>query len=127
MALLEIAGTLRSLANGEEIGQNVTAPLPSLDDFRPTTGAFLVNLSWFISLSLSIMVALVASLVKQWCNSFLSDRTAPPCNQARIRQARFNKLISWRTELIVSALPVIMHIALGERSNRCKTVVLNKF
>lgn len=111
---MEISGTLRNIANGEMVQQNTTVPPQSLDEFQPTTGTLLVNLSWFISLSLSVMVALVASLVKQWCNSFLSDRTAPPCNQARIRQARLNKLISWRTELIVAALPVIMHAALGE-------------
>lgn len=110
-ALVDIAGTLRSMASGE---QNFTAPLATLNNFQPSTTDYLVNLVWFVSLCLSITVALLASLVKQWCSSFISDRTAPPCNQARIRQARLDKLISWRTELIVSALPVIMHIALGE-------------
>jgi hypothetical protein len=113
-AMIEIATTLRILANGGDISQNITTPPPSLDDFQPGPDAFLVNLAWFVSLSLSITVALLASLVKQWCNSFVSDRMAPPCNQARIRQARLNALKRWRTEFIVSALPVMMHAALGE-------------
>lgn len=112
-ALIEIAGALRSMANNEQISQNITTPLASPDSFRPSTSEFIVNLLWFISLCLSITVALLASLVKQWCYSFISGRAAPPCNQARIRQARLDKLLSWRTELIVSALPVIMHVALG--------------
>lgn len=86
----------------------------SLGNPNPSKGDFLVNLVWFISLCLSIMVALLASLAKQWCNSFISDRIAPPCNQARIRQARLNSLKTWRVGLIISSLPGIMHAALGK-------------
>ncbi|EUC56640.1 transmembrane protein, putative, partial [Rhizoctonia solani AG-3 Rhs1AP] len=83
------------------------------DEFQPTTNAYVVNFVWFVSLCLSIIVALLAGLVKQWCNRLRWDRTAPPCNQARIRQARFNNLIRWRTELVISALPVVMDAALA--------------
>ncbi|CAE6481056.1 unnamed protein product [Rhizoctonia solani] len=110
VAIVEIAGILRNGTRGDQRGSPV---LDSLNNFQPSASAFIVNFAWFISLCLSITVALLAGLVKQWCNTLLSDRTAPPCNQARIRQARFNELRRWRTELVISALPVIMDAALG--------------
>ncbi|KAL5640380.1 hypothetical protein ACGC1H_007591 [Rhizoctonia solani] len=105
-AIVEIAAILR----------NRSAELPMLqspEEFQPTVNAIIVNFAWFISLCMSITVALIAGLVKQWCNMLRWDRTAPPCNQARIRQARLNKLIRWRTELVISALPILMDAALG--------------
>ncbi|KAF8597527.1 hypothetical protein BDV93DRAFT_427277, partial [Ceratobasidium sp. AG-I] len=112
-AVVEIAAMFRVMAEGGPGNQTLPDSITQPKEFHPSAGAVLVNLAWFISLSLSIVVALVAILVKQWCSSFTSDRTAPPCNQARIRQARFNKLQTWRTEFIVSALPIIMHASLG--------------
>ncbi|KAF8594060.1 hypothetical protein BDV93DRAFT_423100, partial [Ceratobasidium sp. AG-I] len=111
--ITEIAATLRAIAEGASGNQSLPTPSTTRENFKPSAGAVLVNMAWFISLSLSIVVALVAILVKQWCLSFTSDRTAPPCNQARIRQARFNKLKAWKTEVIISVLPIIMHAALG--------------
>ncbi|CAE6407097.1 unnamed protein product [Rhizoctonia solani] len=104
-AIVDIAILLRN--RSEEL------PVPqSPDDFKATTNAFIVNFVWFVSLCMSVTVALLAGLVKQWCNMLRWDRTAPPCNQARIRQARLNKLVRWRTGLVISALPVIMDAAL---------------
>ncbi|KDN37825.1 hypothetical protein RSAG8_09879, partial [Rhizoctonia solani AG-8 WAC10335] len=79
----------------------------------PSATKVFVNMLWLLSLCLSIVVVLITSLVKQWCNSYMSDRIAPPCNQARIRQARFNKLNNWKAVWIVSMLPVLMHVALA--------------
>ncbi|KAG8688951.1 hypothetical protein FRC08_011180 [Ceratobasidium sp. 394] len=83
-------------------------------EFQPTSAAIVINVTWFLSLSLSMLVALVGMLVKQWGESYQSGQgLTPPCVQARVRQSRFDKLIEWRTEDIVLALPVVMHIALG--------------
>ncbi|CAE6481044.1 unnamed protein product [Rhizoctonia solani] len=104
-AVVEIAALLRN--------RSVELPaLQSPDEFQPSASAFIVNFVWFMSLCMSITVALLAGLVKQWCAMLKWDRTAPPCNQARIRQARLNKLKRWRTELVICALPVIMDAAL---------------
>ncbi|CAE6407436.1 unnamed protein product [Rhizoctonia solani] len=108
--LIDIAMTLRALKNESE--SIIQDPLPTLADYKPNSTNVFVNMLWFLSLCLSIIVALITSLVKQWCNSYISDRIAPPCNQARIRQARFNKLNNWKAVWIVSMLPVLMHVAL---------------
>ncbi|CAE6444241.1 unnamed protein product [Rhizoctonia solani] len=109
--LIDIARTLRALKNeSESVTQD---PLPTLTNYKPSPTNIVINMLWFLSLCLSIIVALITSLVKQWCNSYISDRIAPPCNQARIRQARFNKLNNWKVIWIVSMLPVLMHVALA--------------
>ncbi|KAF8597524.1 hypothetical protein BDV93DRAFT_426914, partial [Ceratobasidium sp. AG-I] len=98
------------------IGQQPSLPVQDNSTslaFQPTATAVLVNVTWFLSLSLSVSVTLIAVLVKQWSEKFLSGRLAPPSVQARIRQARYDKLRFCRTEDIVLALPGIMHASLG--------------
>ncbi|KAG8765900.1 hypothetical protein FRC12_007218 [Ceratobasidium sp. 428] len=83
-------------------------------DFQITASALIINLTWFLSLSLSILVALLAMLVKQWGEVYRSGhQLTPPCVQARIRQSRFDKMTKWHTEDLVLVLPVIMHVALA--------------
>ncbi|KAG9123966.1 hypothetical protein FRC07_013341 [Ceratobasidium sp. 392] len=109
--MAQITYLLQAIALGERPDPRNSTEISS---FQPTTTAVAINLAWFLSLSLSIWVALVAMLVKQWGESYQSGRgLTPPCVQARIRQSRFDKLIKWRTEDIVLVLPVVMHIALG--------------
>ncbi|CAE6493445.1 unnamed protein product [Rhizoctonia solani] len=101
-------------ASANQVLNTTNIEIPATDEFQPTTNALLVNLAWFLSLTLSIVVTLLAMLVKQWGEAYRSGSgLAPPCVQARVRQARYNKLKSWRTEDIVVSLPVLMHIALG--------------
>ncbi|KAG8715099.1 hypothetical protein FRC11_005761 [Ceratobasidium sp. 423] len=109
-AIVEIVGILQNrTTNGQQEHPNPNSP----DNFRPSASTFIVNFAWFMSLWLSITVALLAGLVKQWCSKFLWDRTAPPCKQARIRQARLNQLIRLQMDLAVYVLPVVMDTALG--------------
>ncbi|KAG8779028.1 hypothetical protein FRC12_024677, partial [Ceratobasidium sp. 428] len=63
MEIAQIANLLQAIALAE-------APSPrnstNTSTFQPTTTAVAINLVWFLSLSLSVLVALVAMLVKQW-------------------------------------------------------------
>ncbi|KAJ1304932.1 hypothetical protein OPQ81_006065 [Rhizoctonia solani] len=87
--------------------------LPSPLDFKPKKVSIVVNTLWFSSLTLSITTALLALLVKQWSEGYLfGNGLTTPCIQARIRQARYDKLRSWKTEEIVLSLPILMHAAL---------------
>lgn len=110
--LIGISKTLQVIASGSQSLPNITTP--SLDDFKPTPHAVLVNMVWYISLSLSITVSLVAILVKQWCSGFMSESFTSPCQQVRTRQARYQKLVNFYTREIVLFLPVLMHTALGK-------------
>jgi hypothetical protein len=89
--------------------------LASDSDFHPTTSAILINLAWFLSLTLSLTVTLLAMLVKQWGEEYRSEQDInPPYLQARTRQARYDKLKVWKVDDVIAVLPIVMHVALGE-------------
>ncbi|KAF8684193.1 hypothetical protein RHS04_01528 [Rhizoctonia solani] len=95
-------------------------PLPviDVDGFRPSRNDVVINTLWFFSLALSMSVALIAMLVKEWNDVYRrGNRFTPYYVQARTRQARYKRLKKWGVRKIVRILPVIMHIALGEKWN----------
>ncbi|KDN45485.1 hypothetical protein RSAG8_04809, partial [Rhizoctonia solani AG-8 WAC10335] len=105
---------LHAISTGQPSPDLNIAAFSSRSDFQPTATAVLINAAWFLSLTLSITVALLAMLVKQWGEGYRSGHgLTVPHTQARTRQARYDKLKSWRTEDTVLALPVMMHVALG--------------
>ncbi|CAE6495246.1 unnamed protein product [Rhizoctonia solani] len=104
---------LRAIAANQTPSIVVNATNPSTD-FKPTGIAVAINATWFLSLTLSVSVALLAMLVKQWGEGYRHGHDlSPPCFQARVRQARYDKLKRWKTEDIALALPVLMHTSLG--------------
>jgi hypothetical protein len=72
--LLVISQTMAAISNG----QPVALPVPDTlyaPAFSPPRTAVLVNLLWFLSLSLSVAVSLIAMLAKEWCYIFMSGRS----------------------------------------------------
>lgn len=100
------------MANGTQI----TLPPASLQtepaEFQPSLSAILVNGLWFLSLTLSVSVSLVAMLAKEWCFTFMSGRTGSPASQARRRQQRWEGLNRWGMENMVMFLPSVIQLAL---------------
>ncbi|KAF8598723.1 hypothetical protein BDV93DRAFT_400768, partial [Ceratobasidium sp. AG-I] len=80
--------------------------------FSPSTSAVAVNVLWFMSLILSIAVTLIAMLAKEWCHIFMAGRTGAMHDQARRRQLRLEGLKRWKMEVMIPALPTLMHLAL---------------
>ncbi|CAE6477319.1 unnamed protein product [Rhizoctonia solani] len=111
IALIDLT---RVIASGKIVVDTTErSPIPPNSDFKPTKTSIIVNTLWFSSLTLSITTALLTLLVKQWTEGYLFGHgLTTPCIQARIRQSRYDKLRSWKTEEIVLALPIIMHAAL---------------
>ncbi|KAG8712755.1 hypothetical protein FRC11_014284 [Ceratobasidium sp. 423] len=104
---------LQAIAANQTPSIIVNTTNPSTD-FKPAGTAVAINAAWFLSLTLSVSVALLAMLVKQWGEGYRHGHDlSPPCVQARVRQARYDKLKRWKTEDIALALPVLMHTSLG--------------
>ncbi len=70
-----------------------------------------LNCLWFISLVLSLATGTIGILVKQWLREFLFGLSGDSPSMARRRQYRLNSLTYWRVAFIVSALPVLLHLA----------------
>ncbi|CAE6488068.1 unnamed protein product [Rhizoctonia solani] len=108
-----IVNLLQAIATNQPPSMELNATLP-LNDFKPKKADIIINGAWFLSLTLSVSVALLAMLVKQWGEGYRHGHDlSTPCVQARVRQARYDELKRWRTEDVALALPVLMHTALG--------------
>lgn len=102
------------MANGSQITIPPSSQQAEPTEFRPSTLAVIVNVFWFLSLTLSLFASLAAMLAKEWCFMFMSGRTGPPAAQARRRQQRLNGLVRWRMENVLMMLPALIQLALGE-------------
>ncbi|OCH87586.1 hypothetical protein OBBRIDRAFT_147821 [Obba rivulosa] len=79
--------------------------------FHAPASAVRVNVFWFASLIISVSVAFLAILAKQWIYN-LSTGTSPiPVAGGRQRQYRRDGLNAWRLPAIITSLPVLLHIA----------------
>jgi hypothetical protein len=111
--LLAISQTLAAISNGQPVALP-TADRLDTPAFSPPRTAVLVNLLWFLSLSLSVAVSLIAMLAKEWCYMFMSNRSGVIYEQARRRQQRWNGIERWKMTEVLTYLPAVMHLALCE-------------
>ncbi|KAG9086642.1 hypothetical protein FS749_003505 [Ceratobasidium sp. UAMH 11750] len=102
---------LAAIVNNQHVA---SSPAGALDSpaFSPSRTAVVVNMLWFLSLSLSVAVSLVAMLAKEWCYKFTSGRSGPSYEQARRRQRKWNGMERWKMKKALVYLPAMMHLAL---------------
>ncbi|SJK99405.1 uncharacterized protein ARMOST_02703 [Armillaria ostoyae] len=95
-------------------GSKISIPSSPTDFFSPDHSDEWMNSLWFVSLTLSLITALVAILVKQWLHQYVaivSDSSA--CNRARIRHMWYAGLQTWQVPMIIGLLPVLLHVSLA--------------
>ncbi|KZV80919.1 hypothetical protein EXIGLDRAFT_704546 [Exidia glandulosa HHB12029] len=74
-----------------------------------------INGLWFTSILLSLAVALLFILAKQWITEYRSRNNASaknPRDWARRREIYFSVLNSWPVAEVVALLPVLLHLSL---------------
>ncbi|KAK0189386.1 hypothetical protein F5146DRAFT_1138781 [Armillaria mellea] len=108
--LMELVGFQRA-AN---LSSNPSSPLCPSIPFSPSSADVWLNSLWFVSLTLSLITALVAVLVKQWLHQYISVISdILPRDRGYIRQYRYMGLMKWQVPMIIGLLPVLLHISLG--------------
>ncbi|KAG9085692.1 hypothetical protein FS749_004228 [Ceratobasidium sp. UAMH 11750] len=106
-----VSQTLLAMANTQPGSPfNFTPPEPS--PFVAPVSAVCVNALWFLSLSLSVAVSLIAMLGKDWARGYMAELTGQPYQQARKRQQRWDALQQWRMPQVIIFLPSLLHLAL---------------
>ncbi|KAI0062704.1 hypothetical protein BV25DRAFT_599702 [Artomyces pyxidatus] len=90
------------------------SPAPAIDTFRPSSSAIRVNILWFLSLSLSLLCALAATLMQQWARRYISrthdaQRTGSPQRQGHIHAYLFKGLQAFSMKSAVETLPAFIH------------------
>jgi hypothetical protein len=86
------------------------APDPS--QFQAQQSDVRVNVCWFVSLFLSLLVALFGIFFKQWMRSYMTwmDVTAYQ-DAVELRHFRYRTLTGWHIETILALLPTLLQIA----------------
>ncbi|SJL12508.1 uncharacterized protein ARMOST_15935 [Armillaria ostoyae] len=87
---------------------------PTAFNFSPSRSDEWLNSLWFVSLTLSLITALVAVLVKQWLHQYVAIVSdSSPRDRARIRHMRYAALQAWQVPMIIGMLPVLLHVSLA--------------
>ncbi|KAH9057219.1 hypothetical protein EDB87DRAFT_1833244 [Lactarius vividus] len=92
---------------------NISLPL-SPPTFSPPTSALWVNALWFLSLVISLTCALLATLLQQWARRYIrvtQPHYGPP-KKARIRAFFAEGVERRHVQLVVEALPTLLHLSL---------------
>jgi hypothetical protein len=71
-----------------------------------------VNVCWFVSLLLSLVVALFGIFLKQWMRTYMKWTDVTPDRKAvAFRQIRYRALESWRLGAILTLLPTLLQLS----------------
>ncbi|KAJ3528798.1 hypothetical protein NM688_g7945 [Phlebia brevispora] len=81
--------------------------------FEPPISAVRINQLWFASLTITLITASFAMLVKQWLREYLSMEYTSPHERLRARQFRHPGLATWKVFEIAGLLPLFLQLALG--------------
>lgn len=100
-----------SSPNGSSSSQVIIPLIPGEGSVPSTSEIHWVNGLWFAALSCSLSAALVSMLSKQWIQS-IPNVSGSPRHRARQRQRRHIQMRHWRVSTVISALPLLLHIAL---------------
>lgn len=87
-------------------------PLQISPPFSPPRWAVIVNIVWVISVSLSLIAALAGILCMQWIREFRRETNLSAKDKLSLRQLRYDGLQRWHVPTIMTALPVMLQLAL---------------
>lgn len=90
------------------------SPFQNVLSTPPTELDVAVSVLWTLSLVLSLTCALGAILVQDWIQEYLhySQFHPVPSTRARIRAYLFNGLNQYRLDQVISAIPLLLHLAI---------------
>jgi len=94
---------------------NSSSPVASDNsfDFSPARHDVYVNVLYFLSLTLSLSASTFCILSKKWIREYQKDLNLPARDTVRVRQLRFESLMSSRIPKIIEDLPILLLIALS--------------
>ncbi|TFY56199.1 hypothetical protein EVG20_g9023 [Dentipellis fragilis] len=101
MLLTELVGLQRAMASGISVSSVAMSAQNATSGFEATTSDQWVNRLWFISLTFSLATALMAVLVKQWLQYYVSPISGTGKEKAHIHHFRFTGLEKWHVAGIV--------------------------
>ncbi|KAF8669720.1 hypothetical protein RHS04_08741 [Rhizoctonia solani] len=110
-ALAIISQTLLALTNGTSISTPASMPTKQIP-FVPSRTVVLINILWYMSLSVSVGASFLAMLAKDWCHDFMAGRKGELYVQARRRQKKWTMIEKWKMQELILVLPSLIHVSL---------------
>jgi hypothetical protein len=113
--LVRISQQLGSLTVSSAFA-NSTAPAISMEELSapPASASIRINILWFFSLTLSLISALGAILVKQWLREYsLALSPLHPPDGMGLRQLRYDGLKRWGIPQLITSLPMLLQLAIA--------------
>jgi len=110
--LNQISQQLSALSNGTQVSLP-PPPIYSDSSFRPALSAIRINILWFLSLTFSLICALLATLMQQWSRRYrqLSQAGTVSHKRARTREYLFEGVQKFGLSRAVYAIPALLHVA----------------
>ncbi|KAJ6471613.1 hypothetical protein C8R47DRAFT_1077260 [Mycena vitilis] len=100
----------------QQLASNSTEALATSEilSFHPAPSSLICNALWFISLSLSITCALLATLIEQWAREFLhrTERKPSPIQRAQIFSFLYFGVRRFGMHSMVDVIPLLLHVSL---------------
>ena len=114
LALAHISAQLTSFSvNQAFVNSTVAAFVPPSSAFVAPLSAIWINALWFTSLICTLSASSIAVTVKQWLYQYKQGLSGTSREISRLRQYRYDNLLSWRVPEIIALLPVLLQIALS--------------
>ncbi|CAE6479272.1 unnamed protein product [Rhizoctonia solani] len=115
-ALVMISHSLSIIAGARALELPTLSAGNSTATFQPTHHAVVINTLWYLSLSLSLATSLMAMFAKDWCHSFITNRSGHPWTQARRRQKKWMMIEKWKLQELLILIPSLIHLSLRSYS-----------
>jgi hypothetical protein len=101
---------LRQISNQLANSSFPAAPNPS--PFQAQRSDVRVNVCWFVSLLLSLVVALFGIFLKQWMRTYMKWTDVTPDREAvALRHFRYRGLETWRLGTFLALLPTLLQLS----------------
>ena len=114
LALAQISSQLASFSvNAAFVNSSQPAFVPPTNSFVAPRYAVWINILWFPSLICTLSASSIAVTVKQWLYQYKQGLSGTSREISRLRQYRYENLLSWRVPEIIAVLPILLQIALA--------------
>lgn len=110
--LTEMVSLQRAVALGGDVRAVPSSALNVNTPFNSSFRDICLNGLWLVSLALTLAIALVAGIIKQWLHFCLVEAMGSPKHRACVRHFRFTGFKIWHVEGIIELLPVLMNASL---------------
>ena len=114
--LTQMSAQLSSLTVAPQFINSTTPAFNATESqsFQPAVSSRWINSLWFLSLILTLTSAVLGILAKQWIREYLrwNSATAQSRENVLVRQIRFEAWDKWHTSALISAVPVLLELAI---------------